>query len=167
MGALVTRARDSLWFLPALLTLASAVLAFVTLGLDHRYAAADLRGLQFLFSAGSDGARGVLSTIAGSIITVTGVVFSITIVALQLASSQFTPRVLRSFTEDRANQLVLGVFIGTFTYSLLILRSVRSTADNYNRFIPMISVTCALALCLITIGFLIFFIDHIARSIQP
>jgi uncharacterized membrane protein len=94
------------------------------------------------------------------------VVFSITIVVLQLASSQFSPRVLRSFTEDRANHLVLGVFIGTFTYALLVLRTVRSEFADYDRFVPTLSVNMAVLLALISMGFLIYFINHIARSIQ-
>ena len=160
-----TRVRESLWFLPAVLTGCGALLAFATVWLDKRELLGG-RTYWFLFASGAEGARGVLSTIAGSIITVTGVVFSITIVVLQLASSQFTPRVLRSFTENRANQLVLGVFIGTFTYSLLVLRTVRSAMEDHAHFVPALSVTIALALALVSIGFLIFFINHIARSIQ-
>ena len=99
------------------------------------------------------------------IITVTGVVFSVTIVALQLASSQFTPRVLRQFTSDRANQIVLGVFIGTFTYTLLVQRTVR-TGDGEEAFVPNVAVTGAVILALLSIAFLIFFINHAARSIQ-
>ena len=169
LRALRSRLRASLWFLPSLFAVGAAVLAFLTVRLDQRVVAGAGSALEmpwFVFGAGAEGARGVLSTIAGSIITVTGVVFSITVVVLQLASSQFTPRVLRSFTEDRANQLVLAVFIGTFTYALLVLRTVRSAADDYARFVPSISITIALALALISIGFLIFYVGHIARSIQ-
>lgn len=162
---LSTRMRESLWFLPSVLTASGALLAFVTVWLDRQHVLGG-RTYWFLFASGAEGARGVLSTIAGSIITVTGVVFSITIVVLQLASNQFTPRVLRSFTENRANQLVLGVFIGTFTYALLVLRTVRSAMEDAELFVPALSVTIALVLALVSIGFLIFFINHIARSIQ-
>jgi uncharacterized membrane protein len=119
-----------------------------------------------LFSGGADGARGVLSAVAGSLITVTGVVFSVTIVALQLASSQFTPRVLRGFMADRPNQIVLGIFIGTFTYSVMVLRSVTGEDDNEAAFVPEVAVTLAIVLVLVSIGALIYFIDHAARSIQ-
>jgi uncharacterized membrane protein len=119
-----------------------------------------------VFDGGVDGARGVLGTIAGGLITVTGVVFSVTIVALQLASTQFTPRILRDFTADRGNQLVLGVFIGTFTHTLLVLRTIRSAADGEDPFVPRVGVTLAVLLVLIAIGFLIFYINHSARSIQ-
>jgi uncharacterized membrane protein len=84
---------------------------------------------------------------------------------LQLASSQFTPRVLRQFTADRANQIVLGVFIGTFTYTLLVQRTLR-TGEGGEAFVPNVAVTGAVILALVSIGFLIFFINHAARSIQ-
>ncbi|MBW3656067.1 MAG: DUF2254 domain-containing protein, partial [Gemmatimonadetes bacterium] len=115
---------------------------------------------------GAEGARGVLSAIAGGLITVTGVAFSVTIVALQLASSQFTPRVLRNFTADRTNRVVLGVLIGTFTYTVLVLRVVRSEFADYDAFVPRIAVSVAVLLVLVSIGFLITFINHAARSID-
>lgn len=159
--------RSNLWFVPTLLTLFSIGLAGVTLWLD-RDTPLDLEAtnLWWLFGGGAEGARGVLSAIAGGIITVTGVVFSITIVALQLASSQFTPRVLKNFTADPANQIVLGIFIGTFTYTLVIARAVRSPTQETAAFVPAISITVSMLLALVSIGFLIFFIHHIARSIQ-
>jgi uncharacterized membrane protein len=161
-----TKVRDSLWFLPGVLTLAGAVLA-ITLTQAEERGAFDVEVLRsWVFGGGVEGARGVLGAIAGGLITVTGVVFSVTIVALQLASSQFTPRVLRNFTADRGNQLVLGVFIGTFTYTLLVLRTIRSAADGEPPFVPRVGVTLALVLVLVAIGFLIFYINHSARSIQ-
>lgn len=163
--------RDSLWFIPSVLTLSAAVLAFVTVQLDLRAILPEERpGMIWLYTGSAEAARGVLTAIASGLITVTGVVFSVTIVALQLASSQFTPRVLRNFTADRANQVVLGVFIGTFTYALLVLRVVRgaepAALEGAEAFMPHISVTVALLLTIVSIGFLIFFINHLARSIQ-
>ncbi|MHB1133114.1 MAG: DUF2254 domain-containing protein [Chloroflexota bacterium] len=157
---------NSLWFVPSVLTLAAVVLAAATIAIDGWLAAQAGPDPSWTFSGGVEGARGVLSAIAGSLITVTGVVFSVTVVALQLASSQFTPRVLRNFMGDTSNQVVLGVFIGTFTYALLVLRSVRSAADNGATFVPALSVTVAIGLALVSVGFLIYFIDHTARSIQ-
>ena len=161
-----TKVRDSLWFLPCVMTLAGAVLAVMITQAEQR-GAFDVEMLRsWVFSGGVDGARGVLEAIAGGLITVTGVVFSVTIVALQLASTQFTPRILRNFTADRGNQLVLGVFIGTFTYTLLVLRTVRSADDGESPFVPRVAVTLAVVLVLVAIGFLIFYINHSARSIQ-
>jgi uncharacterized membrane protein len=162
--------RDSLWFTPALLTLAGALLAVVMVEIDHREILPDADDLIWLHTGSADGAREVVSAIAAGLITVTGVVFSVTIVALQLASTQYTPRVLRNFTSDRPNQVVLGVFIGTFTYALLVLRVVRGdepvAVETGDYFIPHLAVAVAVLLTLVSIGFLIFFINHLARSIQ-
>jgi uncharacterized membrane protein len=164
--ALWKRVTDSLWFIPALLTLGSAVLALLLIAYnDQLVGDLDAAELWWLFGGSADGARSVLESISGSIITVTGVVFSVTIIALQLASSQFTPRVLRQFMASRSNQLVLGVFIGTFTFTLLVQRTVNS-GEVGEEFIPAVAVTVALLLALTSIGFLIYFIDHAARSIQ-
>jgi uncharacterized membrane protein len=157
---------ESLWFVPALFTLAGGALAILLVRFNDLLLNA-LGGdeLWWIFGGTAGGARSVLQSISGSIITVTGVVFSVTIVALQLASSQFTPRVLRTFTADRANQIVLGVFIATFTFALLVQRTVRSE-DAGEEFVPQVAVTVAVLLALTSIGFLIFFVNHIARSIQ-
>ena len=177
LTAIWTRVRDNLWFLPAVLTLGAVILAMVTIQLDmadvfdfpEPPADTEPDGpgpLRLAFAGTADGARNVLNAIATGLITVTGVVFSVTIVALQLASTQFTPRILRNFTADRGNQLVLGVFIATFTYALLIQRVVRGEDGAMGSFVPHLSVTVALVLALVSIGFLIFFIDHAARSVQ-
>ena len=175
--ALWTRVRDSLWFIPGVCTLGAVILAIVMVQLDLREVvplpsptAPDADGppqaVRLAFAGTADGARSVLNAIAAGLITVTGVVFSVTIVAIQLASTQFTPRILRNFTADRGNQVVLGVFIGTFTYALLVQRVVRGGSDEVGSFVPHLSVTVAMALTLVSIGFLIYFIDHAARSVQ-
>lgn len=160
--------RSSLWFVPAAMTVAAAVLAPAMVVVDERWLSPEQVGdYWWLFGGSPEGARGVLVAIAGSLITVTGVVFSITIVALQLASSQFTPRVLQNFTADRGNQLVLGVFVGTFTYTLLLLRTVRSPVDDGAAgFVPAAGVTLAVALSLLSIGCLIYYIHHVATWIE-
>jgi uncharacterized membrane protein len=170
LGALWNEVRDSLWFLPSLLTLGAALLAFLMVELDSQELLPDRIEPIWLYTGSSAGARGVLTAIASGIITVTGVVFSVTIVALQLASTQYTPRVLRNFAADRPSQIVLGVFIGTFTYALLVLRVVRGedpvALDEAEYFIPHLSIVVAVVLTLISIACLIFFINHLARSIQ-
>jgi uncharacterized membrane protein len=155
--------RSSLWFVPGTLVLAAIGLAIVLIEIDIALEP-EIRGKeQRLFLAGPEGARGVLDSIAGSMVTVAGVVFSITIVALSLASSQYTPRVLRTFMRDRGNQAVLGVFLGVFAYCLVVMRTIRSGDDE---FVPAVSVVVAVVLALVGIGFLIYFIHHIALSIQ-
>lgn len=161
------RISQSLWFIPALLTLLAAIGAYVSVELDRNVWNLELaRSFWFVFDIGGEGARSTLSAIAQSLITVTGVVFSVTIVALQLAASQFTPRVLRTFLSDRGNQVVLGIFIATFTYTLLVERTVGTPFGSETAFVPSISVTIAIVLTLISIGALIYFIDHVAQSIR-
>lgn len=162
------KVRDGLWFLPSLLALVAAGLAVLMVRLDVAYATPErVRNLWWLFGGSPEGARGVLTAIAGSLITVTGVVFSVTIVALQLASSQFTPRLLQNFMRDRGNQLVLGVFIGTFTYTLLVLRTIRAPSDGATPiFLPAGSVTMAVLLALASMGFLIYYVNHIAHWLE-
>lgn len=174
LTALWTRVRDSLWFIPSALTVGAALLAILTVHLDlagvgpgpPKPEAEGPSPVRLVFSGTADGAREILSTIAGGLITVTGVVFSVTIVALQLASTQFTPRILRNFTADRGNQVVLGVFIATFTYALLVQRVVRGPDGAAGAFVPNVSVTVAMALALTSIACLIYLIDHAARSVQ-
>ncbi len=158
--------QGSLWFIPALMTAGAIALALGMIQLDQVLISRKGPAVLWLFGAGASGAREVLSAISGTMITVTGVVFSITIVALQLASSQFSPRVLRTFTSDRGNKLVLGAFIGTFTYCLLVLRTVREAPEQGTAFVPAASVTLAILLAIVCIGFLIYYINHAAQSIR-
>jgi uncharacterized membrane protein len=114
------------------------------------------------FGAGADGARGTLSAVASSMITVAGVVSSITIVALPLASSQYSSRVLRHFMRDRITQTVLGVFVGVFAYCLIVLRTIRGSAEC--PFVPSVAVMVGVLLAFAGIGFLIYFIHHMVCS---
>ena len=160
------RVRDSLWALPGAMTVACVLLAIVLVRLEAGGHLPWASEVAWLYRGGSSAARGVLGAIAGSLITVTGVVFSVTIVALQLASSQYSPRVLHGFIRDRPNQIVMGVLIGTFTYALLVMRSILSAADDREVFVPALAVTVGIALLLASVAALIYFIDHSARSIR-
>lgn len=158
-------ARDSLWFVPSVWVLACGALAFALIAVDS--ATPDFAtDYPLVFGGGAEGARGLLSSIASSMITVAGVTFSITLVALQLASSQFSPRVLRNFMSDRATQVVLGSFIGTFTYAILVLRSIRGQEIDAEPFVPSLSVSVGIVLALVALGMLVYFIHHIATRIQ-
>lgn len=154
---------SSLWFVPSLLVGAAIALATTMIELDLRYDADLESRFPRLFGAGAEGSRGLLEAIATSMMTITGVTFSITIVALALASTQYTPRILRNFMRNRTNQMTLGVFVGVFVYSLLVLRTIRGDDDG---FVPSLSVVVAILLTLVSVWVLILFIHHIATSIE-
>jgi uncharacterized membrane protein len=154
---------SSYWFLPTVIAAGSIVLAFVLLSID-RSGSAGITEVWWLYVGGPNGARSLLSAIAGSMVTVAGTSFSITIVALQLAASNFGPRLLRNFMRDKGNQIVLGTFIGTFIYCLLVLRTIHS--ENYNLFVPQLAVTVAISLAVLSTAVLIYFIHHAATIIQ-
>lgn len=156
---------SSLWFIPTLMATVTVALSFATITLDGAVKERLVDRMGWIWTGGPNGAREILSTIAGSMITVAGVVFSITVVVLALASSQFGPRLLRNFMRDRGNQIVLGTFISTFTYCLLVLRTIRGD-DGASEFVPHISVTLGIVLALVSLGVLIYFIHHVSVSIQ-
>jgi uncharacterized membrane protein len=156
--------RTSFWFLPAAMAFGAAVLSMVSLTLDEAVKDSTVASAAWIYGGGAEGARALLSTVAGSMITVAGVVFSITIVALTLAASQFGPRLLRTFMRDRGNQIVLGAFLSTYLYCLLVLRTIRSGADQ--EVVPHLSVTLALLLAVLSLGVLIYFVHHVSASIQ-
>ncbi len=154
--------RSSLWFVPALLVLTAVGLAVVLTRVDPLLSGSLARFVPSYLRASYDGSREVLSAIASSMITVAGVVFSITVVALALASQQFTPRVLRNFMRDRGTQVVLGVFVGVFSYCVVAL--LLMSEANPPRLVSLAAVV--LVLVLVGLGCLIYFIHHIAQLIQ-
>jgi len=158
---------DSLWFTPSVLALLYVALALVLLRADQALGL-ETQGRDAWAVGGADGARGVLFAIAGTSLSVLSVVFSLTVVVLQIASAQFTPRIMRTLTGDRGTQAVLGVFFGTFTYALLVLRAVRSPGENGGGagFVPVAAVAVAIGLGLISIAFMIYYLNHVSRSVQ-
>jgi uncharacterized membrane protein len=160
-----SKVRDSLWFLPGAGATSGIVFGHGVATTLSPYLEKHGLGSSAFFAGGAEAARVLLGTIAGSLITVTGVTFSVTIVALQLASSQFTPRLLRRFVADRANQGVLAIFIGTFTYTLVVLRTIRQPNEGPG-FVPGVAVSLSVILLFVSVGALIYFIHHAARSMQ-
>ena len=150
------------WLVPGAVATVIAASAFLFVEIDR---AAGVGGIGIGFDGDAGAARDILSTIAGSLITVAGLTFSMTIVVLTLISSQFTPRALRGFLGDRVNQVVAGAFVGIFLYCLIVLRSVRGGGDG-DAFVPALSVTVAIALGLLTLVLLLLFVHHMGRSIQ-
>ena len=152
--------RTNLWLIPAVESVAAVLLFAVTLSVDHAAFHRELSLPSWVISGSPDAAREILAALAGALITVVGVVFSVMIVTLTLASQQFGPRMLRTFIRDRGAQLTLGTFVATFFYAMLVLISIGST------FVPHLSVTVALALTALDLGVLIYFIHHTATAIQ-
>lgn len=159
-----TKLNSTFWFIPSLLVIISVFLAFLIIYIDYEWKLEPDGLFKYIFSGSADSARSILSTIAGAMIGVAGTVFSITLVALTLASSQFGSRLLRNFMYDSLNQTVLGSFVATFVYCLIVLNSVRG-AENFE-FIPVLSVFAAIVLGILNIILLIIFIHHIATSIH-
>ena len=159
--------RTQLWPIPSLCVTAGVLLGVALPRLDA-YIGASLPGSMtaYLFSGGPDAARTVLSAIAGSLVTVTSLTFSLTVVTLQLASSQFSPRLLRTFTRDRLVHISLGLLLATFTYALTVLRTVRASLSQQTAFVPQISVTLAYLLALISVLTLVVFLAHLSRQIR-
>ena len=155
---------SSFWFVPTLMVLLAIALSFITIWIDHSQEATVVEEIDWAYSLGPSGSRAILAAIAGSMVSVATTAFSITIVALQLASSQFGPRLLRSFMQDTGNQIVLGTFISTFVYSLMVLRTINGM--EHDEFVPHLAVTIGLVLAIASVGVLIYFIHHSALSIQ-
>lgn len=156
--------RSSFWFMPSMIVVGSIAFAVVMIEADTAVSNRWLSHWPRLFGAGAEGARGMMSTIAGSMMTVVGVTFSMVLMVLAMASSQYTSRILRNFIRSRITQVVLGIFAGIFTYCLIVLRTIRSGDEG--TFVPNLAVTFGFILALGGVGALIFFIHHIAASIQ-
>lgn len=156
--------RTSFWFVPFLIVAFSIALAFALLAADSFVGDRWLTRRPRLLGADAVSARAILSAIAGSMMTVVGVTFSMTLVTLALASSQYSSRILRNFIRDRVTQVVLGIFAGIFTYCLIVLRTIR-VGEEFG-FVASLAVSFSIVLAIGGIGVLIYFIHHIASSIQ-
>ena len=156
--------RTTFWVVPTLLIAVACVLFAVTYAIDLAAYHHRLSLPWWVRTGSADAGRQVLIAIAAAIITTVGVVFSITILALTLASQQFGPRMMRNFIRDTGNQMTLGVFVATFVYSVLALGSI--TGLPAGDFVPHLSITVAEGLLLVDLAVLIYFIHHIAKSIQ-
>lgn len=169
LSSVVQRLRDrfqsSFLLLPASMTAGIGLLAALLTWAD---AALWESGVRFGFAGEPAAARGLLSTIASSTLTLAGLTFSVTLVVLALASSQYSPRVLRTFLKDRRTKMVLGVFLGTYVYALVTLRAVRSAdeAAGQAAFVPGVAMTVAFVFALAAIGVFVFFIDHVVQSVR-
>lgn len=162
LSKLFERLRSSYWFVPSALAAFALLLSYGMIRVD-RALDLEVEHSFWLYTGHASAALDVLSTVATATITIATLTFSVTIVALTLAASQYGPRLLYNFMRDRANQVVLGVLIGGFLYSLMVLRAVQG---DDAAFVPQLSVTLAVVLALLGVAALIYFIHHTAETIQ-
>jgi len=159
--------RTSYWFLPTIMAILAMVIAFTMIWADTHVGSEWMDQLPWFYAARPNGARQLLSAVGGSMITVAGTVFSVTIAAVVYASGQYGPRLLSNFMSDRGNQVTLGTFIATFVYCLLVLRTIRSADEAGGAgFVPNMALLVAVALALCSIAVLIFFIHHVPSKIH-
>ena len=162
---LLTALGDTFWLLPGAMVIAGILLAVGLVSLDRSGAVPQwLIAGPWVYNGGGTGARTLLGAVASSTIGVAGTVFSITIAALSLAAGQMGPRLLRNFTRDRGNQFTLGAFLGTFSYALMVLRSVRTHSEG--EFVPHLSLSIGILLAFVCVGTLVFFVGHMAGRIN-
>ncbi len=155
-------AGKTLWLMPAVAVALALLTGIILTEIEIE---ADTGFGDLLFQGGASEARQLLTVIAGTMITVTGLVFVLTVIALQIASSQFSPRLLRTFLRDRGTQVVLSTFVATFAYSLAGLHTV-GRVDSGEIFVPRLAISGALVLALASVGMLVYYIHHITDSIR-
>ncbi|MGE4243250.1 DUF2254 domain-containing protein [Ramlibacter sp.] len=156
---------DAFWILPGIMVCAAILCAIGLIEVDKRGLLPEaLLQRAWLYDGGGTGARTLLGAVAASAIGVAGTVFSITIAALTLAAGQMGPRLLRNFTHDRGNQLTLGAFLATFSYALVVLRSVRTHDEG--SFVPHLALSVGILLAFACVGMLVYFVGHMANRIN-
>ena len=161
----LTTLGDTFWLLPGAMVVAGILLGVGFVSIDRSGIVPQwLIESPWLYNGGGTGARTLLGAVVSSTIGVAGTVFSITIAALSLAAGQMGPRLLRNFTRDRGNQLTLGAFLGTFSYALMVLRSVRTHSEG--EFVPHLSLSIAILLAFVCVATLVFFVGHMAGRIN-
>ncbi|MBL8661160.1 MAG: DUF2254 domain-containing protein [Rhodospirillales bacterium] len=158
----------SYWFIPATMAFAAVCLAFASIWADMAWNQSYWpQAMRWLLLSQPDGARAVLQVIAGSMVTVAGVTFSITIATVSQASVQFGPRLMSNFMQDLGNQITLGAFVATFIFCLIVLRTVQGSDGSGNgMFVPNVSIGVGMLLAMASLAVLIYFFQHIPDSIH-
>ena len=155
------------WLVLALNVVGAVIVAFGMLALDRALMIEPPESRSWLYGGTAESALSLLSAIASSSITVAGVVFSATIVTMQLASSQYSPRVIEPLSRRWNVQIVLGVFLGSFTYSILVLRAVRPAQEGSEEWVPILAVSFAVIYALVAVGVMLYYTAYAMRSLQP
>jgi uncharacterized membrane protein len=156
-------AAGSLWLLPSVSALVALLLGWAVSGFNI---GPESKWARFAFQGTADDARALLIAVTSTVVTVMALVLGLTVVALQLSSTQFSPRLLRNFIRDRPNQVALSVFSAAFVYSAAGLYTVGVAAGARTEAYPRLAVTGALILLFATLAMVVYFADHLAHSIQ-
>jgi uncharacterized membrane protein len=147
------------WIVPLLSLEAFLGLAIVTLAIDRAH---DYGLVSHTFTGTPASVQHLLSTAAGALLSLSTVVLSLMLVAVQVAMGQFSPRIVRALLEDRRNQVAIGLFIGTFAYTMTVLREVDDRAGT----IPGLSVLIAYALIVVSVVALVLFVHQASRRLR-
>ena len=156
----VSGVRSNLWFIPVMCVAAGVLLSLGTLAID-RATGFDL--IPRWMTGGPDAALGILTTVALAMVSLATLVLTITMVVVQLAMGQFSPRIVQTFLRDRPSQLAIGLFVATFTHAMLSMREVQSDGEGQ---VPGIAIGVAYVLVIVSIAMLVLYVDHIGRSLR-
>ncbi|MBA2254713.1 MAG: DUF2254 domain-containing protein [Chloroflexi bacterium] len=159
---LLIQLKSSLWFVPVLCVLAGSVLSFGTIALDRMF---DYQAIPSSLVGGPDAATAILSTVAASMVSLTALVLTITMVVVQLAMGQFSPRIVQRILQDKPSQLAIGLFVATFVHAILAVREVTNQGDGTGH-VPGIAVVTAFVLVLVSIAVLVIYVHHIGRALR-
>ena len=155
-----TSVRTGVWLVPVLCVVAGMGLSFATVAIDRQF---DFELLPEWITGGPDAALAILSTVAASMVSLAALVLTITMVVVQLAMGQFSPRIVQTILQDKPSQLAIGVFVGTFAHAMLAMREV--SFDGGGR-VPGLAIAVAFVLVLVSIAVLVVYVEHIGRSLR-
>ncbi|MBA3329689.1 MAG: DUF2254 domain-containing protein [Actinobacteria bacterium] len=162
ISKLLNEIRTSLWFVPVLCVLLGAALSFGTISLD-RYFDYELVPRQLV--GGPDAAMTILATVAASMVSLAALVLTITMVVVQLAMGQFSPRIVQRILRDKPSQIAIGLFVATFVHAILAIREVAPSGDGEGT-VPGIAVITAFVLVLVSIAVLVMYVHHIGQALR-
>ncbi len=155
-----SRLRAGLWFIPLMCVLAGVAMSFGTIAIDRAF---DYELVPKSISGGPDAAIEILGTVAASMVSLAALVLTVTMVVVQLAMGQFSPRIVQRILQDKPSQLAIGIFVGTFAHAMLALREVKTDGEGA---VPGLAVVVAFVLVVISIMVLVWYVNHIGRSLR-
>ncbi len=162
LAKLLVHLKSSLWFVPVLCVLAGVLLSVVTIALDRYF---EYEALPHSLVGGPDAAVVILTSIAASMVSLAALVLTITMVVVQLAMGQFSPRIVQRILRDKPSQLAIGLFVATFVHAILSVREVVNNGDGTGQ-VPGIALLTAFLLVLASIAVLVIYVHHIGQALR-